>query len=217
MYSFNREGSDMLFAGADPDLRVVSIAYVDNVGHLTGFFLYRYPSKDRGADRSELLNWGVHTAAFCRQPAILACVEYPQIRPDTPNRQSLVELSVIAGALAGNLDAKMVLPMEWKGSIPKHIHQARVYATQGWDFKQVKAQKGSGYAYPIGKAYQKSLNDSWTVIDGEILEAGVEKSLPNSIWKDLGDSLGLAVHAHCVYMTQTTAHPPGHLRYPTRQ
>jgi len=206
----------MLFAGADPDLRVISIAYVDNAGLLAGFFLYRYPSKDRGVDRSELLNWGVHTAAFCRQPSMSACVEYPRIRPDTPNRQSLVELAVIAGALAGNLDAKMVLPMEWKGSIPKHIHQARVYATQGWDFKQVKT-KGTKYAYPIGKAYQDRLNSCWTIVDGELLEAGVEKSLPNSVWKDLGDSLGLAVHAQCVFEAQTKELPPGHLRYPTRQ
>ena len=205
----------MLFAGADPDLRVISIAYVDIEGKMVGFFLYRYPSKERNIARSELLNWAVHTAAFCRHPSMLACVEYPRIIPTTPNRQSLVELAVVSGSLAGNLDAQVVLPMEWKGSIPKNIHQARVYATQGWDSKQVKTN-GTKYAYPIGEAYQKHLNNCWTIVDGELIEAGIEKSLPNSMWKDLGDSLGLAVYAQCRYSTQTTEHPPGHLRYPTR-
>ena len=206
----------MEFAGADPDLRTVSIAYVDRNGKMVGFFLYRYPSKAKGVPRDELLNWGVHTATFCRHPAMLAFVEYPQITPKTPNRQSLVELSVIAGALAGNLDARLALPMQWKGSIPKHIHQGRVYATQGWDFKQVKG-KNEKYSYPIGEAYRQHLNSCWTIIDGDLIEAGVEKSLPNSVWKDLGDSLGLAVHAQCVYEVETTERLPGHLIYPTRQ
>jgi hypothetical protein len=62
----------------------------------------------------------------------LVVVEIPRIYPGSPQRDNdIVDLSVMAGALAavcvGSHDAIMCThPRDWKGTVPKHIYNARV-------------------------------------------------------------------------------------------
>lgn len=61
-------------------------------------------------------------------------VERPVIYPDSEERDSdIVDLAVTAGVLAGSLfewanELVMPTPREWKGTTPKHIHNARTEA-----------------------------------------------------------------------------------------
>lgn len=95
---------------------------------------------------------------------------YPQskVRPN-----DLIKLAHLAGAAAGVCaslypGSRILIPepKDWKGSVPKHIHQARLYKKLGWGYKQTK-----DYAYPEHPTVGKKL------LKGE--------------WKHVGDAIGL--------------------------
>lgn len=61
----------------------------------------------------------------------VAVVERPVIYPDSRERDSdIVNLAVTAGILAGAFDCEldMPTPREWKGTVPKDIHNSRTRA-----------------------------------------------------------------------------------------
>jgi hypothetical protein len=85
----------------------------------------------------------------------------------------LIKLAQLAGISAGICSSlypsKQIIipqPREWKGSVPKRIHQARLYKKLGWGYKQTKT-----YAYPINPTVGKELN--------------------RGDWKHVGDAIGL--------------------------
>lgn len=58
----------------------------------------------------------------------LAVVERPVIYPDSRERDNdIVDLAVTAGVLAGAFDCELCMPTprQWKGSVPKAIHNSR--------------------------------------------------------------------------------------------
>lgn len=62
------------------------------------------------------------------------------------------------------------LPSQWKGSVPKEIHQARVLRKVG-----IEPKKGAGYCYPA---------------DPKVLKRW---GFPKGSWKHLSDAIGLAL------------------------
>lgn len=67
---------------------------------------------------------------------------------------SILRLAQVAGACvaaciaAGAKVGKMPLPKEWKGSVPKNIHQARTCAHYGWKWEDKGPKKGCAPILP---------------------------------------------------------------------
>ena len=61
-------------------------------------------------------------------------IEHPMVYPrgQTPDANAIVKLAINAGEWGGRFEAfakiEYVLPVTWKGSVPKGIHHARVWA-----------------------------------------------------------------------------------------
>lgn len=70
-------------------------------------------------------------------------IEHPMIYPrgQTPDPNAIVRLAVNAGEWGGRFgpfaDVTYVFPNRWKGSVPKDIHQARVWAKLSEEEKTV--------------------------------------------------------------------------------
>ena len=87
------------------------------------------------------------------------------------NPNGLLMIAQIAGAAAGLLregasGLRIPRPREWKQSIPKPVHQARILSKLGWGYK-----KTQGYSYPLSSPFD----------------------FKSSEWKHLVDAIGLAV------------------------
>lgn len=89
----------------------------------------------------------------------------------------LIKLAKIAGAAAGICamlypDKHIIIPdpRDWKGSVKKHIYQARLYNKLGWGYV---SHKSANYAHPENPTAGKSLKQ------GE--------------WKHAGDACGLCM------------------------
>lgn len=102
------------------------------------------------------------------------------------NPKDLLRIAQVAGGVYGALvrgldrppyDTKgyMPLPREWKGSIPKHIHQARICKRMGWEYSLAGGKEP--YCVPRGDL-PRSLTG---ISDGK--------------WKHLLDAVGLALWA----------------------
>lgn len=81
-------------------------------------------------------------------------------------------------------------PQQWKGTVPKQIHQARVCNRMGWRYS-----KAAGYVVPeieFGTDYV------FAGLNAKTLQ--VEEKVPNKgDWKHIMDSIGLALYAKDVY------------------
>jgi len=118
---------------------------------------------------------------------LLVVLEGQKIRQalgaQTENPQNIVVLAFAAGAALGATmsafpEAKVIVPdaQEWKGSVPKKIHQARILKAQGWE-----GQKRSDYMTVVG--------DPKDLIGRDVIGAEIIKS---SDWKHVLDGVGLA-------------------------
>ena len=93
----------------------------------------------------------------------------------------IIKVAQIAGGLAGCVMQKAGVkvaipsPKDWKGSVPKRIHQPRIYQKLGLLYTSAK-----GYAYPSGCA--------------ELAKVAGASRLSKSDWKHVGDALGLAIY-----------------------
>lgn len=158
----------MLVLGADPGCAASAWAIYDGA-QITATGVLTGPQKDR-----------LHIfAGICAQ-ADLIVVEGQQIYRSTKQPSAIIKLAQQAGRLAAIADiygtpVLMPLPRAWKGTIPKQIHQARLYRRLGWPYK---LNKGKTYAYPEDR-------------QGHL----------QSHWKDIGDACGLAVWGHDQYTT----------------
>jgi hypothetical protein len=89
----------------------------------------------------------------------------------------LIKLAKIAGAAAGICamlypDKHIIIPdpRDWKGSVPKHVYQARLYKQLGWGYV---SHKSANYAHPKNPTAGRSISH------GE--------------WKHAGDACGLSM------------------------
>lgn len=78
-------------------------------------------------------------------------------------------------------------PAKWKGSVPKQIHQARIYKQLGWEAKKV-GKPDTGYCQPVGDDV-KDLEKKCDIKPGD--------------WKHVGDAMGLALKAMEVYKRES--------------
>jgi hypothetical protein len=68
-------------------------------------------------------------------------------RPNDLLKLAHITGSIISAAIPGLIPEKLWIPSprEWKGNVPKPVHQARTCEALGWGYK-----KTQGYAYPTG-------------------------------------------------------------------
>ena len=108
--------------------------------------------------------------------------------------QDIVQLASVAGGVYSMLygvffprQAYFPLPREWKGSIQKGTHQARLLKRLELPYR-VMGGKGSEYPVPVDAFLERI----------QPLYRGTHKMNPGD-WKDINDSLGLAVWARDMY------------------
>ena len=94
------------------------------------------------------------------------------------NPRSMIPVAQVAGAAMAQLRIRtacfenyLVKPQAWKGSVPKHLHQARTLAKLGW-------------AYEQGKEYSRP-TDKPDVAGAELLNPGD--------WKHVVDAIALGM------------------------
>lgn len=154
--------SPMYFIGADPDLHNVALAVVDDAGVPCSVGVVEADgSTGRGAVVQMVL--ALHTFwcglrvidLFPLEDIAGFVVEGQELyagagKGRTQNPRDIVFLSAVAGAILNRFHrawpkATMYFPspQEWKGSVPKDIHQARTCAALGWTYK-----KAAGYCVP---------------------------------------------------------------------
>ena len=165
-----------LYCGIDPDTKNTAIAIITEDGRLYDWAIVKTPSKVKGEEALPYLAKAFKSVAlpYCA----VCCVEGQRIyRNSQAAPNTIITLANAAGVCLSwavdNADKVcLAAPQEWKGTVPKPIHQARILRKAGWG-----AKKKSGYSVPI-------LQDSQ--IDGPI------GKIKDSEWKHLVDAIGLA-------------------------
>lgn len=127
----------------DPGLREAGLAVFTN-GLLTSAFLVRNPNtKDRGG--KAWLEMGgtvdiIATMAFPTGRVPLFVSEIPQVyregKSANVSPDDLTNLTGVVGCVIGFLDpseVKTYVPAEWKGQVPKDIHNRRIKASLSLD------------------------------------------------------------------------------------
>lgn len=170
----------MYFVGVDPDTHTSGVAIVDSGGALVSASLVRSPNNLSGPE-------GVIEQIGCIGQIIgeyTVAVENQEISysaKDRKNPRSMLGVAQVAGAFVGLLGRGrrvfFPMPQEWKGSVPKIIHQARTFSRLGIPYASVKAQ--GGYCHPIHLS-------PWGLNKGD--------------WKHVADAAGLALWARDKYL-----------------
>lgn len=171
--------------GVDPDLHACSWALLGSdlslhcgVWHVT--------NKLKGADAvaAMIQNIELPLPQVELQNIQIVVVEGQTLvaRPGARHRRpdNIIHLAQVAGAAAATLMrqchcSRLLIPRpaEWKGQVPKDVHQARTYGRLG-----IQSEQASGYVLPADQAQR----DSYA--------PGVRRAA----WKHIGDAIGLAFH-----------------------
>ena len=178
----------MIIIGIDPDLHNTGIAGYctkNNTVTFVDVLRVRKSASGRGTTGRKAV------LAMCNQagniPLDEDCVvvegqEIAYTSKSGANPRDIMLLATVAGGFLAKAwadDARHVLfppPNEWKGSVPKHTHQARIYDKLYWEFKKTGTSKTS-YAYPT-KGHE-DVHGASTLNKGD--------------WKHVGDAIGLAM------------------------
>lgn len=176
----------------DPDTHGLAICYIQ----------YDIPTKKLVKLKVDVLKIGRSLVrkeaalAMCRHPNLakalerqspannLLVVEGQEVaytgKTNKANPRDLMNLSLVAGAVTAIADTDLVLcpsPHEWKGSVPKHVHQCRVLTKAGIKYAMRGGKKiESQYPVPLQpERFQLS------------------KSINLGDWKDINDAIGLGL------------------------
>lgn len=185
----------MLVVGIDPDLHDLPIAVIDikegEARPTIGLEMVKVPRLLRGADAllvmAQRMSEVAYSLNFERVPDLLV-VEGQRIYPKTrgkkggkaPNPNAILRLGQVAGlCLCLNArERKIPEPREWKGQVPKLIHQGRVLTKLGW---LSLFEKAGG-------------RDPYYTLKGKEPPPGFVGELPNKgDWKHAIDAIGLAL------------------------
>lgn len=181
------------FLGIDPDMHDMPVAEVDEAGKLIEIHLMRVPKSITGREALIEMTSQIHKSCIRFQEYEAITVEgqeWYQFGPSkTKNPKSIGFLATVAGGAltafggCGACRKYFPTPQEWKGSVPKQIHQARVLARMGVEYEKTTNQHGTGYCFPKGFAI------------GSI-------KLSKGDWKHAVDAIGLAQYGREQYQAE---------------
>lgn len=190
----------IVFIGADPDTQHAAIARVNDNGRPEGLWIIKHKG-GTGPEGVIAMTKAVSRVLVPDETSddvLVVAVEGQQIdyaskkgvRP-----QSLIPVAQVAGGILTALQvvemcekAYLPFPSEWKGQVPKQIHQTRIYRQLGWE-SRTHGSKSTGYARPTMAIDPKE----------DILINQVTKQYGVTGWKHLGDAIGLALWAKARY------------------
>lgn len=186
----------MITCGIDPDSKKTAVAFVWQPDPnqlpvlLAAGVLSQNWNKGRPAciTMAELLNRDLSRyVAECDAYAVESQKIYGRGR-GRADPDDLIKLATISGAALARLQhmypratAYLPEPSEWKGEVPKAIHQARICKRMGWtETERVGTDPRKGYTYPtVTPSETKFFTDRPRKVD----------------WKHLVDAVGLALWA----------------------
>ena len=158
----------MRVIGVDPDSKDTSWCCMED-GEVLSLGVVSIPRKFRGADSVREMIWALQdlpNQVPCGKEFLLV-VEGQQAyqgrgRAD-PN--SLIMIAQVTGAVAGILRpfaGSLVIPRpcDWKKSVPKPIHQARILSRIGWEY--TKTSTGS---YPTNAPFDFKVGEWLHLVD----------------------------------------------------
>ena len=179
----------MLYIGIDPDMHCQAFACIDEDDNVVWVQVLKIPRKLKGEEALE---------ALCRQhtldnfpfmssdPHVCATESQQYYAGDKVPAQALISLATASGIVMGFLESNimcdrqyLVKPKKWKGTVPKHIHQARTLKSIGIDYEKTSGK--SPYCYPVGDICNRFPH------------------LKKGDWKHISDAIGLAVYAKKQY------------------
>lgn len=185
-----------LFIGADPDIHNQSLVVIDELCNIVGIYFVRERMKrkgQKGRESTRLMSTNGLQRLFSEIDLVgtvaAMAVEGQNVTytaKQGANPQNIVDLAGVAGgimslgsALHPNAEVYFPAPSDWKGTIPKKVHQCRTLGK--FDLKY--EMKGGKKPYPVP-------------IQGTItrLYRGPDK-INAGDWEDITDSLGLAYYA----------------------
>lgn len=192
----------MIYIGIDPDLHRTGVAVISEVnGEVIGFAPHclKVSTDMRAEDAAIAMGRqlrvffnGANDTIDAAGGGVVA-IEGQEIAytgRSGKNPRSVLHLAWVSGAvIAAAHYHKIYLwaPAKWKGTSPKHIHQARTYKQFGWGARK----HGSGkecYCQPVGDDV-KDLEKECGINPGD--------------WKHVGDAMGLALKAREVYKRES--------------
>lgn len=201
--------SKNIYIGSDPDIHNFSCVAIDDDNNIV-FIALSKTKKVKGQKSHEaacqmatdgvhrFIDWYVSSQLYDGHHIKAIAVEGQKVvytHRTGANPQDLIELASVAGSTLCALtmiskcspDPVMFLfpkPSEWKGSVPKPIHQCRTMTKAGLKY----TKKGGSHPYPVPDKDQLS----------EVI-TGPDK-INDSDWADITDSLGLAIWAKEQYL-----------------
>lgn len=186
------------FMGIDPDMHDLPVVVIDDseVPQVMAIDIIKVDHKF--TDRAALVEM-VHQMAkyriakyqiacsvcLCKALAVEGQELYQFGDAKTKNPKSIMFLATVAGMALYNFynapDMKLFFPTphDWKGGVPKSIHQARTLKRLGWEYGQVES-KANGYSYPLNPPSQFA-------------------HFKRGQWKHIVDAIGLALWARESY------------------
>lgn len=175
------------FLGIDPDMHDMPVAEVDETGKLIRIEIARVSKSLTGREALLAMN-EVVKCTYAGDPTVLT-VEGQELyqfgESKTKNPKSIMFLATVAGMALQWFSARKYYfptPQEWKGSVPKQIHQARVLSRMGVEYEKAGTQ-ANGYCYP------------------EELSIG-SVTLRQGDWKHAVDAIGLAQYGREQYQAE---------------
>lgn len=167
-----------LFMGIDPDMHTLPIVVIDYNGTLNHIQVIDVAPKITGREALVQMVKQLHSRYRGPIPDVLTVEgqELYQFGPSkTKNPKSIMFLATVAGACMERFthahDIYFPTPQEWKGNVPKQIHQGRILGRMGIEYTK-HGSKEDGYCAPIS-------GDNF----------GITR---HAQWKHIVDAIGLA-------------------------
>lgn len=180
-----------LFMGIDPDMHTLPAVVLNEHGKLIHVQVFTVEKKVTGREALVQMVKQLHTRYSGPIPNVLTveAQDIYQFGPGkTKNPKSIMFLATVAGACMERFvhahDIYFPPPQEWKGNVPKQIHQARICGRMGWEYEK-RGTQADGYCVPTGAGMLGYLA---TIKAGE--------------WKHIIDAIGLALHGKEQYEQQ---------------